>query len=96
MSDVGIQDQHFPSAVNIEHVRIKKYAPNDKDEFKNHVDVANYASARRFLVFFLYLNETEGGETVFPNYDLNVKPKAGRVLMFPPFWTHPHLSLIHI
>ena len=90
IKDVGIQEHHFPAQVNMEQVRIKKYEPNNKDEFKNHVDVGSYASARRFLVFFLYLNDTEGGETVFTNYDLRVKPRAGRILMFPPFWTHPH------
>ena len=67
IKDVGIQEHHFPAQVNMEQVRIKKYEPNNKDEFKNHVDVGSYASARRFLVFFLYLNDTEGGETVFTN-----------------------------
>ena len=50
-----IQEHHFPAQVNMEQVRIKKYEPNNKDEFKNHVDVGSYASARRFLVFFFNL-----------------------------------------
>ena len=80
----------FPSRYGFEEFRLKRYLPNGVDEFRNHVDVTRYATARRFLVFFLYLNDTEGGETVFTNYDLRVKPRAGRILMFPPFWTHPH------
>ena len=69
---------------------MKKYMPNNIDEFKEHVDVGDYASARRFLVFFLYLDDNEAGETSFTNYDIKVKPKAGRLLMFPPTWTYLH------
>ena len=38
---------------------MKKYMPNNIDEFKEHVDVSDYASARRFLVFFLYLDDND-------------------------------------
>ena len=69
---------------------MKRYLPNDKDEFQEHVDVGDYASARRFLVFFLYLNDNEGGETSFSEYGLKVKPKTGSLLMFPPTWTYLH------
>ena len=44
---------------------LKDILPNDKDEFKEHVDVGDYASARRFLVFFLYLNDNFGGQNIF-------------------------------
>ena len=66
------------------------------DEFKEHVDVMDYASAKRFLVFFLYLNENEGGLTSFSEYGINVKPEAGRMLMFPPLWTHKHAGTMPI
>ena len=40
-----------------------------------------------------YLNEEcEGGETYFDRQNLKVKPKTGDVLIFPSFWTHPHLD----
>ena len=64
----------------------------EKDEFKEHVDVMDYASAKRFLVFFLYLNNNTGGLTEFPEYDTMITPKAGRLLMFPPLWTHKHIG----
>ena len=73
----------FPDDYAYEQLRIKKYMPNDKDEFKLHVDVEDYPTAKRFLVFFVYLNDNEKGLTCFPDYDIKVKPKAGRVLMFP-------------
>lgn len=38
----------------------------------------------RILTAFLYLNDVEeGGETHFPDLDLTVAPKQGRVLLWP-------------
>ena len=79
--------------MSFEQIRFKRYLPNDKDEFKEHVDVGDYASARRFLVFFLYLNNNFDGRTSFSEYDMQVYPKAGRLLMFPPTWTYLHAGL---
>ena len=86
----------FPRQVGFEQVRMKKYEVGGKDEFREHVDVGDYASARRFLVMFFYLNDvTEGGETAFIgiDHDIRVQPKAGRMICFPPMWTHPHAGL---
>lgn len=90
MEDCDITSKMFPEQYAYEMYRMKRYEPNGVDEFHDHVDVGNYASAKRFLVFFLYLNEPEGGETDFPQRDISVTPKAGRMLMFPPMWTHLH------
>lgn len=41
-----------------------------------------------------YLNDGfEGGETYFDRQDVKVQPKAGAVLVFPAYFTHPHQSL---
>ena len=74
---------------------------NDHDRFDAHVDVLNYETARRFLTFFIYLNDVdEGGETSFVNLNkegtyipLSVNPKRGRLLMFPPMWPWYHAGL---
>lgn len=79
----------FPYDYNFEQFRIKKYNNNGNDLFGNHVDVADFESCPRFLSFLWYLNDVEiGGETVFSN--LKIKPKAGRLLIFPPLWMFPH------
>lgn len=86
----------FPEKLGFEQVRMKKYEVGGKEEFREHVDVGDYASARRFLVMFFYLNNiAEGGETAFIgiNDDIRVQPKKGRMLVFPPMWTHPHAGL---
>lgn len=92
--DMNIHKDDFPPIISMENIRIKKYLPNDKDEFKIHVDVLRALIARRFLVYILYLTDVEeGGETYFPRQNIKVKPKEGRLVMFPPFWTHPHAGL---
>lgn len=99
MIDCQIDQKSWPEQVGYEEFRMKRYIPNTNDEFQFHTDVVNYATARRFLVFFFYLNNVaEGGETAFQQHrelDIleRVQPKAGRLLMFPPLWTHPHIGI---
>jgi hypothetical protein len=90
MKDSNITPKMFPEQFAFEQFRMKRYLPNGVDEFDDHVDVGNYDTARRFLVFFLYLNDNEGGQTEFPQWNISVTPKTGRMLMFPPMWTHLH------
>jgi hypothetical protein len=94
-----IDESCWPQNFALEEFRIKRYLPNDKDEFKFHVDVGDYTSAKRFLAFFWYLNDVvQGGETNFQKspaarIEYSVTPKAGRLLVFPPLWTHPHVGM---
>ena len=90
MKDSNVTDMMFPPKYAFEQFRMKRYMPNDVDEFRDHVDVGNIDSARRFLVFFLYLDDNERGFTDFPQFHVRVKPETGRMLMFPPMWTHLH------
>lgn len=82
----------WPKSYGFEEFRLKKYEPNGIDQFADHIDAANLSTSKRFLVFFWYLSDVDtGGETEFLNtIDLKVKPKQGRLLMFPPLWTFPH------
>lgn len=85
----------WPAQYGYEQFRMKRYLPNGKDEFALHTDVGSYGSARRFLSFLWYLNTVvEGGETGFGKDvtapDLIVPAIQGRLLIFPPLWTHPH------
>lgn len=83
--------QFFPAEWDLERFRIKKYKAKTDDEFGPHVDVADYASAKRFLAIFFYLNDVmEGGETQFFNEGKWIKPRKGTAVVFPPFWMFPH------
>ena len=87
--DVGVTSE-YPMKYALEDIRLKKYFPNDLDEFGNHVDVDDNKSSTRFLVFFVYLDDNDGGATVFPKLGVNSPCKKGSMLMFPPLWTHLH------
>lgn len=82
--------EFFPTKASNEQIRMKRYDVDDGN-FGYHTDVGDLKSAKRFLVTMFYLNDVEeGGETVFPDYKLGVTPAKGSLLVFPPFWTHPH------
>lgn len=90
-TDVQLDPVQFPREFAFEHIKIKRYMPNTEDQFRTHVDVEDHASAKRFLVFLVYLNDNfEQGETTFPIFGDQVKPVKGRLLMFPPTWTYLH------
>jgi hypothetical protein len=90
-----VDSRCFPKEHAFEQFRIKKYRNNGDDLFDSHVDVKDYESARRYLSFMFYLNDVdEGGETIFTG--LSIKPKTGRLLVFPPLWMYPHKGCIPI
>lgn len=57
-----------------------------------HIDGGSHSFSHRQLVAIWYLNDVEGpgGETQFRYQDVTVTPRAGRLILFPPFWTHEH------
>ena len=99
--DAKLGKKDLPTTYGYEAVRIKRYYSNEYDRFDRHVDVMDYASARRFLAFFIYLNDVEeGGETEFVNLKkkgtyipYKITPKAGRMVVFPPMFPWPHAGL---
>lgn len=61
--------------------------------FDEHIDVTSLKSSSRFLAGVWYLNdipEGDGGETKFFVQDIAIRPEAGKMVLFPPFFTHPH------
>jgi predicted 2-oxoglutarate/Fe(II)-dependent dioxygenase YbiX len=70
----------------------------ESDRFGPHVDcIAGTMFDRRMLTVLAYLNDDfEGGETRFvsPGPEMTVKPEQGKIVMFPPYYTHPHEGLV--
>ena len=89
-NDYKISEQQMPLTCVLEPVRMKRYLPNNYDEFKPHVDVNQKANCTRFLVMFLYLADNKKGKTIFPNLDIEIECKQGSLLMFPPMWPWLH------
>jgi len=57
-----------------------------------HIDGGSHEFSQRQLVAVWYLNDVPGpgGETEFAFQDVKVTPQAGKLVLFPPFWTHEH------
>lgn len=65
----------------------------DPGEFYHwHIDGGSHEFSQRQLVAIWYLNDVAGpgGETEFLFQDIKIKPEQGKLLLFPPFWTHEH------
>lgn len=55
------------------------------------IDNIYFFNQIRSLSTILNLNDNyDGGEFNFPIQNINHKLKEGSVILFPPFWTHPH------
>ena len=57
-----------------------------------HIDSGSHAFSTRQLVAIWYLNDVPGpgGETEFQHQEVSIRPEQGKLILFPPFWTHPH------
>ena len=57
-----------------------------------HIDGGSHDFSQRQLVAIWYLNDVDGpgGETEFLFQRVKIKPEAGKLILFPPFWTHEH------
>lgn len=60
-----------------------------------HIDGGSHQFGERQLVFLWYLNDVEeGGETEFLYQGIESKPEQGKMMIFPPFWTHVHRAKV--
>ncbi len=65
---------------------------NEGEHYHWHIDGGSHEFGQRQLVAVWYLNDVPGpgGETEFLFQDIKVKPQKGKLVLFPPFWTHEH------
>jgi prolyl 4-hydroxylase len=69
---------------------LQKYSPGGHFSAV-HTERGSSSTMHRVLAFMTYLNDVEeGGETSFHYYDINVKPKKGKTIIWPAEWTHAH------
>jgi predicted 2-oxoglutarate/Fe(II)-dependent dioxygenase YbiX len=72
---------------------IQRYQPGEFYHW--HVDGGSHQFADRQLVAIWYLNNVAGpgGETEFRAQNIKVIPQEGKLVLFPPFWTHEHRAV---
>ena len=72
---------------------LQRYLPGEFYHW--HIDGGSHEFSQRQLVALWYLNDVEGpgGETEFLYQHIKIKPEAGKLVLFPPFWTHEHRAV---
>lgn len=83
----------LPSPLGDEGFRMKRYKNDGTEHHSYHIDSGSELTCkpRRVLAMILYLNEVSvGGETVFLNQGKKIKPKCGRLALFPTDYTVIH------
>jgi hypothetical protein len=70
--------------------QVQRYRPGEFYHW--HIDGGSHEFSQRQLVALWYLNDVPGpgGETQFLYQDVSVSPQRGKLILFPPFWTHEH------
>jgi predicted 2-oxoglutarate/Fe(II)-dependent dioxygenase YbiX len=70
--------------------QVQRYRPGEFYQW--HIDGGSHEFSQRQLVALWYLNDVRGpgGETEFLYQDVSVRPERGKLVLFPPFWTHEH------
>jgi len=72
---------------------IQRY--NSGEYYHWHIDGGSHDFSQRQLVAIWYLNDVPGpgGETEFLFQNIKIKPEKGKLILFPPFWTHEHRAI---
>jgi hypothetical protein len=70
--------------------QVQRYLPGEFYQW--HIDGGSHEFSQRQLVALWYLNDVPGpgGETQFLYQGVSVTPERGKLVLFPPFWTHEH------
>ena len=65
---------------------------NEGEFYHWHIDGGPGEFSQRQLVAIWYLNDVPGpgGTTDFGVQEISVQPQRGKMVLFPPFWTHIH------
>ena len=72
--------------------KVQRYYPNE-GFFDLHCESPTN-KLPRVLAWMIYLNDvTDGGYTEFPSQEKMYQPRAGNVLIWPAFFTHPHKGI---
>lgn len=78
--------------IQVYNKNIGKYTYHN--DFK--IDTYNNFVRYRMITFIWYLNDVdEGGETEFWG-SYKIKPKTGKLVLFPACWTYPHTGIMPI
>ena len=89
ISEFGIFENVNP--IQISHsIKIQHTRPSEGYHIW-HCEHDSFSRKERLLLCMIYLNDVpDGGETEFLNQQRRIKPKMGKLVICPAFWTHFH------
>ena len=84
----------FPAFSVSETFNILKYEKG-QGYHSTHTDYFPHGPTNlRHLTGICFMSDvSEGGELVFPQQDLEIKPERGKLVIFPSGWTHAHHTM---
>jgi len=84
--------EHWKNIIDTKY-QVQKYLKNT-GFYRSHIDGGPWSAGdvrNRILAAVIYLNTVEeGGGTFFDDHNITVDAVAGRISIFPAYWTHPH------
>jgi len=89
-AEVDYKSEHQLETIWHDSYSILKYGKGQK--FVNHID--DHKDFHRRLSLVYYINDNyEGGEIVFPRFNITYKPNANELLLFPSTYVYNHSVL---
>lgn len=89
--ELCVMNEGYAAVLNTQDVGYQIQRTDPGGFYSWHIDGSSPLFKERMLVAIWYLNDDfEGGHTEFKHQDISIKPATGKLILFPPFWTHLH------
>ncbi len=89
--NTGAKDAYNTAAFNYTNLKIQKTYPTEGYHVWHVEHGLGFEYSNRAFVFSVYLNDVdEGGETEFLHFSKRVKPKKGRIVIWPAAFPYLH------
>jgi len=90
-NETGIKDAYNINEFKYATLKIQKTSPKEGYHVWHLEHNRGIENSHRALAYIIYLNDIEdGGETEFLNFSLRVKPKKGRIVIWPSGFPYVH------
>ena len=91
LENTGASDAYGGVPFNFTNLKIQKTLPTEGYHVWHIEHGKGYENEARAFVFSIYLNDVEdGGETEFLHFSKRVKPKTGRIVIWPAAFPYVH------
>jgi hypothetical protein len=91
IQNTGSRDAYDRNSISLYSLKIQKTLPTEGYHIWHIEHGKGYETEPRAFVFSIYLNDVEeGGETEFLHFSKRVKPKTGRIVIWPAAFPYLH------